>query len=115
MESINYITTVPLDAGQFFPLNGVITAWDDVLDYTQFFVQILGSTRCRLVVYQSTPTNPAATEGDLTLTTATVYNYFNVSNSSIISGSLNCRFIAFTIQNGTNTDQTNLSFSVIYK
>jgi hypothetical protein len=113
MESTVFITTTPLNAGQSFPAGGAITDWDEVLNYTSYFIQVSASTKAKITVFQSTPADPTATVGRKSVVSS--FQYSSPGLPAVFSGNLVGKFVTFIIQNNTTVNQTYLSFSVVYK
>lgn len=63
MESTTYLTTTPLGINEIFPTT--ITAWDDAIMYTSYFIQLMASSKMKITIFQSTPVDQTATGGSL--------------------------------------------------
>lgn len=103
----SFNTSTPLAGGASYPNT---TVWDNVLNNKKFFAQIITDQQCKMTVYESNNSLPL-------LINSVVYefNYDSLNKCVIIEGSTNCQYISFLLQNTSNTLQSFLYFSVIYK
>ena len=113
MQSTIFNSSTPLAANALFP--ATIIDWDNVLSYGTYNFKIFANTACKVTVYQSTPPDPTATEGDLNFSAATVYQYQNENIIRTVTIPIESRFIAFQVQNISSNAQTVFDFSVVYK
>jgi hypothetical protein len=113
MQSTIFNSSTPLAANALFP--ATIIDWDNVLSYGTYNFKIYANTECKVTVYQSTPPDPAASEGNLNFSVATVYVFQNENNIKTVTNPIESRFIAFQVQNKSSNAQTVFDFSVVYK
>ena len=109
MESSNFKTNISLSANSQFPFTTGIL-WDNVLNYTKFYIQILCNLNCKITVYQCNSITPTVDFSDIT-----TLNYNNINQTNIFEGPITSSQISFTLKNNTNQNQSTLYFSVIYK
>jgi hypothetical protein len=103
-----FCSTTLLYAGETFPSS---QTWEDVNNYTKFFIQIQTDQPCKITVYQCTTSGVPLLDKSITQ----VFNYQNVGQVLIFEGNIVCNKISFVLQNVSNVNETDLFFSVLYK
>ena len=101
MQSTNNQTYVPLRAGAIY-----IGKYDDVLQFDNVSYTISTDQNCQIEFYQS---------NDKKKYNTTTYNYSSSSNYVTNEFIILQRYIYVTIRNTTGTDQTVMSFNMIYR
>lgn len=107
MESSNFNSSTPIDANSQFPST---TLWDNVLNYSKFYIQIKSNLDCSITVNQCSLDTPSLTFSD-----SCTFNYVNTDQTNIFQGIITSSQISFTVNNNTNQNQSYFYFSVIYK
>jgi hypothetical protein len=108
MESTTYVTSTPLTAGSIFP--SLLSITDSVLNYINYYIEISSDQPCKIYVYQCSPVGE-----NYSTYIQTTYSYSGNGITSFFVNKLTCSFIGFQVQNTSQTNQTFLNFSVVYK
>jgi len=100
MESTNNISFIPLQAGRAY-----IGTYDTVSSYASAVISLFADTDCEIFMYQSQNK------------TGTYLNTYNSTGGTQFTQNvpLSAPYVYFVVRNTTGTNQTSLSFTVIYK
>jgi hypothetical protein len=99
-ESTNNISFVPLNSGRAY-----IGTYDSVSEYASAVISLFSTTACEIFMYQSQ--NKTGTY---------VSTYTSSANTQFTQNvALTAPYVYFVVRNSTGTNQTSLSFTVLYK
>jgi hypothetical protein len=102
-----FSSTEPLSSGGIFPSP---QRWEDVINYTKFYIQIQTDQPCKISVYQCNANFPSTSRSTLQN-----FVYQNVNQVMILEGTIICNQISFVLLNTSSLNETNLFYSVLYK